>query len=443
LLTARSADGRGYLWSHVGEGESFDRPIPHVTGVGGLGEHWILELSYRTTSVRATTVPRLDESVAAVDFGDVRFAPLPELARVRVCDDSGAPVPHARVDIDSPAGDDSRWCDAAGSCLVTGALAELPMQLSATRQDWLPGGRVRIDAPGSEATLTLRRGGVVLGRLRFPRGARGDDFEIRLRVEPSTPGVEAQVLVAEPLEDGRFRLAPCESGRATLTVYYEGPAVLERTGIELAPGRTLELEPLELDGVLHPFALAFELSSGEPWNGGHLEVREPDGELSTWRTIGSSARASFLALRSSVDLWVAARGAQATFFENVRDGDLLALPPAPSVRLRLAAGMRPPDPPLVLLVRATPESEVEFETYDDVDVQEALVGEDGSAWLRVPWPGAYELAWFVRHGGTGVEHAVEQAQVQRIAVTETSAVPEVEARITRAEVELAILRAGW
>jgi hypothetical protein len=130
-------------------------------------------------------------------------------------------------------------------------------------------------------------------------------------------------------------------------------------------------------------------------------------------------------------------------FENVADGDRLTLSPAPSVRLRLTARIRRPDPPRALLVRGALRSDetLEFETYDDLDTEAAAVAEDGSAWLRVARPGRYELRWFVRHTGTGVDFEVKQAQAQTVDVTETSAVPIVEAELTRDEVERAIREA--
>jgi hypothetical protein len=440
-LTGQSSRKRWIqFWARVEEGVEFDGPIHNATDLGAPGEPWTLELSRGRTAVRASAVPVLDEGAGVLDFGEVSFERLPELVRVLVRDDTGAAVPDARVETEAAPGDRPHWSDERGASLVTGPLTDLPMRIRATHHDWLPSDWVRIDAPGSETALVLRRGAVVLGRLLLSPAGRCDDFEVHLRIQPPAPGSEAQVAVTVPVEGGRFRLAPCEPGRATLTVFHDGQSVLERPGIELAPEVRTELEPIDLRGVLHSFALALELASGEPWKGGHLEVREPDGQLSTWRTIGPSARTSFLSPRSSVDVWVAACGARATLFENVLDGDRLALQPAPSVRLRLPAEVRPPEPPLALLVRGVLDSEEtpEFETYDGVDTEDALVGEDGTAWLRVSWPGTYRLVWLVRHAGTGVEREIEQAEAQTVEVRETSGVPLVEARLSRDELERAV-----
>jgi hypothetical protein len=425
------------------EGDRFDRPFYRTTEFAELGGPWILELSASgKPTARALVRPSLDERASVVDFGDVRFEPVPELARVRVRDDSGAVAPYAGVEIHSSGGESQQVCDGEGLSLVGGSLAQLPMVVRATHEARLPSDWARIEAPGSEIELVVRRGASVLGRLWPPAGTSRDDFEVWLRVEPDAPGSQAHVATAVYVDEERFRLAPCASGRGTLTVsYLDGQAVYVRPGLELAPGQELELEPIDLSGVLHPFALTFELASGEPWQGGHLAVREADGELSTWTTIGDSARATFFSLRPSVDLWVTARGARAMFLESVLDGDRLTLSPAPSLRLRLSAGIRLPDPPLALQVRGAIDSDEEFDAYYDLDTEAAAVAEDGSALLRVARPGRYELEWFVHHTGTGADFEVKRAQAQTVEVTE-SAVPVVEAELGREEVERAVREAG-
>jgi hypothetical protein len=293
-------------------------------------------------------------------------------------------------------------------------------------------------------TLVVRRGAELEGDVVLGRDAGLEGLALALRLAPSASGAPEQTLECRLVERGHFRFPPCEAGRAHLTIAYQEHVVAERDGIELVGGETTRLEPIDLTAVLHPIALTFELTSGEPWNGGHLEVREPDGKLSTFVFIGPSARVSFLALRPSVDLWAVGRGARITLFEHVLDGDRLTLPPAPSVRLCVPAGIHRLDPPLALMVRGALESaqEPEFETYADEDVQEAVVGEDRTAWLRLPWPGSYELEWFVRHLGTGVESVVQQPTAQMVEVTEASVVPLIEAELSRAALEGAIQEAS-
>lgn len=427
----------------VSEDADFEGQLSNVGTLEGLARPWGLELSRRgKPTARVSAVPVLEAGAKALDFGLLTFEPAPVLARARVRNDSGAPAPDAWVEIESGAERSRGSCDEAGLCLVSAGDATLPARVRATHQRSLPSPWVQIDAEGSEVELNLRRGARLDGRLLLARAVELAAFQIVLRVEPSTPNVPPQEVSVEPVQGGRFRLAPCEPGLASLSVRYRRRVVFERKGIAIAGD--VELEPIDLRAVLHPFELTFELASGEPFGGGHLELIEAGSERRLRTEIGHSARASFLAPQPSVDLWVAARGARVQRFEGVLDGDHLTLPAAPSVRLCLPPDVPRPAAPLVLLVRGAWSSDEvpEFETDDDLDVQEAIVGEDGSAWLRMPRPGPYELAWVVRHARSGVEVEVEQAEPQTIEVPDSAEIPSLEARLTGAELEPALAEAG-
>src|SRR5262249_36054445 len=89
-----------------------------------------------------------------------------------------------------------------------------------------------------------------------------------------------------------------------------------------------------------------------------------------------------------------------------------------------------PEPPLALVAHAerTRPAEVAFEIDGDTDEDVATVGDDGRARLSVPWPGDYELAWSVRHTGTGIEWKVEQER-QSIHADEAGAATTVDAHL--------------
>ncbi len=448
--TGARLDGRasqvGVFFSPwVEENKVFESPIWNARELEKLDVPWTLELSHDGGPVlRATVVPTINEEGTVLDFGELVFDAEAELARLRVTDDSGAPVERARVELSPAKGTSTPFCDAGGRYLLAGQPTELPVSVRATHQTWLPSDWVEVAAPGGDHTLVLRRGAILAGQLLLPRASNFDDFELDLRVEPSPAAPEGATYAALLVEGGRFRFQACEPGRARLTVSHAERFVLERDGIGLLSGQTTELEPIDLGGVLHSFELSFELESGAPWSSGHLELLDPDGELSLWRSIGPAARAAFLAPRPSVDLWVAGWGVRPVLFENVLDGDRLTLPSAPAVVLRVSEEIRLPEPPLVLMVRGERvlPATVAFEPDEDLDVEDTIVGADGSARLRLPWPGDYELAWFVRHTGTGVLFPIEQAEPQTIHVPDSPTPAVVEAELARAEVAEAVLAAG-
>jgi hypothetical protein len=130
-------------------------------------------------------------------------------------------------------------------------------------------------------------------------------------------------------------------------------------------------------------------------------------------------------------------------FEGVVDGDHLVLPSAPSIVLRLPREIPPPEPPLALVVRGqrTKPEEVAFETDDEADDGVALLGADGLVRLSVPWPGEYELFWSVRQTETGGLFDVDTAEIQTVAIDDSTAGAVVDAHLPRAELAQALLAA--
>jgi hypothetical protein len=430
ILEGEPADGHGGFSRWSREGERVELEIHGRTP--RPGERWNLRISDTGNRFGANVVPVRDEASLVLDFGDVAFAPSPVLARlrVRVVDPRGEPVPEAWVQIESGNG---LTCDADGRCTLDASA--LPARVRAVHPGWLPSEWVTA-LVGGDTELVLQRAARLDGRLLLPRHARTSELMLTV-VGPS--GAE---VTTHPVLDGRFRFESCEPGAARLVVAHDGRAVAERN-VELVAGETTVLPDIDLRDVLHPIALTFELASGEPWLDGHVEVRESDGELTAWTRIGPDAHATFLASRPAVDLWVAGRGARPQLFEGVRDGDHLVLPAGSAVILRLASGLALPEPPLALLVRAWGEApEAELEPYEDIDIGPASARPDGTILLRVPYPGEYELEWFVQHLGTGVEFAIEQDEMQAIRVEDDPHAPMIDARLTAEDVARAVAAAG-
>jgi hypothetical protein len=283
---------------------------------------------------------------------------------------------------------------------------------------------------------------VLAGQLLLPAGGEPEDFTLKLWIDAAAGPTSAEPEQAQLAEDGGFRFAPCEPGRARLALAYGRTAVYEQGGIELTAGETTDLGQLDLRAALHTLELTFSLANGEPVREGALIVREPDGVLSLWLSIGNTGRVRFLARRPSVDLWAAGRGASATLFQGVTDGQDLRLAPAAEARLRLAPGCTPPEAPLALIVRGErllPET-IECAALNAFQT-EGTVEPDGSARLQVPCTGTYELAWFVLRTDTGVEFAVEQAEPQTVEVTEPPA-PVIAVSLSAEALAAAVAEAG-
>jgi hypothetical protein len=408
-IDGESAEPYGSFSGLAREGEVLELPI-RGHGIEQNAGPWRLELYHPLSSASATVVPRRESFV--LDFGDVTFQPDPEIASFRVVDPEGRPAGHAVVRVEGTAG---MLTDGEGRCVLRGEAPQLPLRVRGEHEGWLPSDWVQVDSPGAEATLTLRRAARLEGRLLLPPRVRAEGFVVTLA---SIASEEGDLEDAWCVEGGRFRFDASEPGVRRLTVEHDDRIVAERTGIELVAGETTVVPDIDVRDALFAFTLSFELASGEPWEGGHLEVRAADGPTTTWTRIGPSAIASFLAPTASVDLWACGRGARPQLFEGVLDGDLLVLQPGPSVVLRLSRGITLPAAPFALCVSPSGETSAEaaFAPDPHVDVGPAVARADGTVRLRVPAAGAYELEWSVLHTSTGAEIAIEQDEWQTIRI---------------------------
>jgi len=368
-----------------------------VEGPAPVGP-WSLQLERPGGPVlRALVTPVADAAARTLDFGEVEFAPEPLLASVRVLDADGTPRGGAAVEAMGRSGLLRVPCDAEGRALVTGPTTSLPLQVCAIDRKRLTA-CATVAALGAELTLTLRAGAELRGSLVLPPGLTYDASELLVEVELALAGGGSDARNADIVDGARFRFAPLEPLPATLRVSWNGRPLVERGGIALADGATTELEPIDLRPLLTRFELEFEFADGTPWRGGTLRILDPltDYEL------GTNGRALLFAPCATLDLQVWGRGARSETFREVHDGQRLELARGPALVVRAPRGVRAPERPFVLLVRAT--------GWTDNDVASAVLGADGQARLEVPLPGTYSLSLSVRHEGTGEESAIEPSQ---------------------------------
>lgn len=408
--------------------------------MGEIERPWSLALDRAGGALLHRAVaPSLDEARGVLDFGEIAFDPAPLEARLVVVDEAGNRVPGASIEIRTGAVTDRVTCDPDGRCRMAAVPAQA-LDVRATHATALASDWTRITDFDLEHKLALGRGAQLSGQLLLASGALLDEFEVRLR---SADAEADEILSTWLLHDGRFRFENCPTGRFFLEVEFSRETVHGPVEVELEAGQSLEWPPIDLRRELHAIELHFALASGEPWTRGHLEAPRTNGAFESWFSIGPEATAILLSRGPALDLWVAGRGARPRYFEGVRDGDLLTLPAAPSVLLRLPRDIVLPPAPLVLLATGTrvrpEEVPLEPEEYDDID--EAIASDDGTVRFRPPWPGDYELEWFVCNPLSRERFAVATAP-EIVAVTGAVPPPTVPVGLTRIAVERAVLAAS-
>ena len=368
--------------------------------------------------------PVLDEAGFAYDFGELAWEPFAGHVSISVTG-GGEPVADAAIEFcpNASVADaaielrPSRWvpCDDEGRALVGLTPDDLPAAVRAWHDAWLPNAWTELRDPDGEVALELRPAARLTGSVLLPAGWSPEDLWIV--IEPT--GSPGDYRYPE-LDGERFRSEVLEPGLARLSVYLGDHDATQRE-IELRAGETLALEPIDLRG-LRPFRITLSLAEGEPCGAGELAIDEP-GEASRYASLDPGGRATFLARESRVAVEVNAPGGPLTRFEGVADGDHLVLPPAPAVRLRLPAGVAPPEPPLLLLVTA-----IAVVGGASDYVEEAPFAADGSARLRLPRPGAWKLECLVRDARTGLAGRAG-APLQTVEVPAWPEEPTVELRL--------------
>lgn len=389
---------------------SFDRPLwrspdemEAILAASGPSAPWTLRVvRIGGAEALAVATPRYDRDDALLDFGEVCLEPRTALGRVLVVDDRGKPATQAEILISGS--EHMLYADDEGRFVVSGTLANLPLEVKAFRNGWLESEPGRLEALGDEITLALRSGAALEGRLLL---ASADIDSLSARLTIATPAGEDE-LDAEVVEGGRFRFLACPEGTATLEACYWDEPVLRREGLVLRAGETTQVE-LDLRERLFPFALSFELASGAPWRRGYVEVLGPDGPFAG-RDIGPSARAVFYAPEPLTSLWAVARDGRLTRYENVRDGDRVVVPEGIEALVRLDPRLPLPGGLFRLMVQARFQGDDPL-LFGWIEGSEAVaVLPNGTARLCLPCPGRYALHWLVRRTDTDTDTAVEDAQ---------------------------------
>ncbi len=420
---------------------SFDRPLwrspdemEAILSASGPSAPWTLRVvRIGGPEALAVATPRYDRDEALLDFGEVCLEARTALGHVLVVDDRGKPATQAEILISGS--ERLLYADDEGRFLVSGTLADLPLEVKASRNGWLESEPGRLEALGDEITLALRSGAALEGRLLL---ASADIDSLWATLTIATRAGEDE-LDAEVVEGGRFRFLACPEGTAALEVRYWDQPVLRREGLVLRAGETTQVE-LDLREQLFPFALSFELASMAPWQGGYVEVLGPDGPFAG-RTIGPSARAVFYAPEPLTTLWVVARGGRLTRYENVRDGDRVVVPEGIEALVRLDPGLPLPAGLFLLMVQARFLGDDPL-LFGWIEGSESVaVQPDGTARLCLPCPGRYALHWLVRRTDTDTDTAVEDF-LEAFEIEASQERPTIEATLAADQLALALRAAG-
>ncbi|HYC76100.1 MAG TPA: carboxypeptidase-like regulatory domain-containing protein, partial [Planctomycetota bacterium] len=270
-------------------------------GVPERVELTLLEGVERIAVAHLDVVPEAIEADAPHPVGDVTFAAPTTIAEGTVVDDVGAPVRYARVEVEqlrdltllkqgeNEASRDSALeavADENGRFAVRGVRSARRYRLLPTRAGYRDGGRVEVEAGATDVRLTLRRGGVVEGRLLLDPDLPRDLVRATLHVRRAGANDGKSLFSREtsPAADGALAWigAPEGVGMVVIRTHACGHrdfAKIDDIRIEAGgSSRDPRLDPLDLRGKFHVVELSVVGSDGRRLGEVEVETLDADGK---------------------------------------------------------------------------------------------------------------------------------------------------------------------
>ena len=205
------------------------------------------------------------------DLGDVVLRAAPVVLAGTVVDVTGAPVGGAALRIDNHAGN-SKWsCQTTnrvttapdGSFAVRGAVSARRVSFVCTADGFA--GVEQDFEPGTEhLTILMRGAGAIEAAVELPGDFDADSWNVTLTEDATGDRTTMSFHVC--VREGRLHWDEVGIGRASIEMMPAGSflPVARVDGIEVRPGETTTLEPIDLRGKVHPL---------------RLTVRDPSGDL--------------------------------------------------------------------------------------------------------------------------------------------------------------------
>lgn len=356
------------------------------------------------------SAPRVDGYVT-VDLGDVVVESTALVAAGRVLDADGEPTRHASLEI-VPLDPryHANWGRLPTELAADGAFEvgyESPPErfgLRATAWQRLPSAPVELERGARDLVLRLRHGVRATGRILVAGDVDPDSIEIDFDCIAPPESSEHRVRSWDQHEDGRFESSVLEPGRYSVRA--------SCTGIELArrefdvpaatrAGETVALEPFDLRELAHAIPIRVVGRDGADVARGIAYDETNEDGSDAW--IDRDGRATLCATTRAIDVVVAAPGYVTQRFDGVVRDSVLALEPAPRLRVRVPD--LPPAP-------AGWHYEVELELDGEgrlVALSESAVERldaAGSAALAAPCVGPFTVTASIRRTGTDETHVI-------------------------------------
>lgn len=342
-----------------------------------------------------------------VHLGDVRLETVPLVAAGTVRDGSGSPIPGALVSVvirpDSPRMEKG-ISDAAGRFRIQGYCDAASVDLFAHKEGLLPGPKTSVPVGAAEVALVLGPpGGCLSASVLLPSGIPPGALNVCLLHPPAELRGQTR-----PKPDGTFQMDQLPPGlyRLEIALHREPEPFWVLSDLELKPGESTDIGPIDLRERIHAFQVLVEDERGAPLPGAMtaLVPEGPQGEElpvgeATYR--GATDRqggATLYASRPSMILQAYAWGRRTQSLLAAPGLNRVVLRAGIPVKLVLKESVELPEPPLFLFAQPLHAGQ---RFLEESWVRGAGPGSDGridpegATRLLLPGPGRYRIHWML------------------------------------------------
>lgn len=303
-------------------------------------------------------------------LGDFQLVESPVLATGRVIDGEGAPVGGAWVTaaVQQYWGDSSEhfyWAplwlnrarsDADGRFTLRAASKAASISLSAEKSERRSSGLV-VPVGSSEVELVISEGGEIAGRVLVDESIAVAQLSVHAQRTDSADEEMHFWNGNAPDEKGEFVLRGLQPGTYALMLHHrENWELLAQVADIVVTGaartRDPRLDPLDLRGEVRAIELAITDTRGQEIDDANVFVRRAiDGEDNFDHVNVSDGKAKLFLRGASADVTVMASGYLTQRIPALDSSRTIELRAGPTLRFKLAEGVRTPEPPLYLGLR--------------------------------------------------------------------------------------------
>ena len=325
---------------------------------------------------------------------------------------------------------------------IRGQFGQATLALVAQNKD-LIGEPVIVRAGSNDVRLVIGKAGRLEGRLLLDASLADEMIVAQLEREnrASTRSIASGPRPSAVDHEGRFAIMDLRPGDYALHVVHaaSGQVLASIHELKVTAGETTRdrrLDPLDLRAKHRIIELELVDSSGTNVSHARAFSRASGADNDQWTYAqGTGGRLPILYDGRPLDIAIVAAGFQTVELERMRASQRVTLRRSAKLRLRLAPGLRAPDPPLYLGVRLKPTEVGRYPSFLDAGAGEFDANGELTCKFGASGPVQVDLVVTLRQSGSASVDCLSMSEPNRIQVDEGEAEQAFDIRFDPLELE--------